>query len=328
MNATTLPFPTSTFSSTILPDLFPQAECCSAFPPVEKVWPQGTILRGNTLGMAEDVRSLHLTVGCMPRAICDPARLLGTASGEQRIRLQANAAERLHRELLGSGKPRAVQICPWSDPFPPLLEVQAETARVVEVLARHEVQAWMATRGHVRPAILEALIPHREQIKWLVGLTTLDRSLQRLLEPLSAPPRLRLKQIARLRALGFAVQVALDPLVPGLTDTRDNLLPVLEALAELGISQVSAGYLFLPGGCHEQIQQALQPHHWDALVLDAYARGPRLRSGGQTAHFLPKIRRERGYAALMALAANAGITVRLNAMSNPDFARPVLQLTR
>ena len=44
-----------------------------------------------------------------------------------------------------------------------------------------------------------------------------------MLEPLTASPRLRLRQIRRLRDLGIPVQVALEPLVPGLTDTRDNL---------------------------------------------------------------------------------------------------------
>ena len=35
--------------------------------------------------------------------------------------------------------------------------------------------------------------------------------------------QIRLQQIGELHRLGVPVQVALDPLVPGLTDTRENL---------------------------------------------------------------------------------------------------------
>jgi hypothetical protein len=40
------------------------------------------------------------------------------------------------------------------------------------------------------------------------------------------------------------------------------------------------------------------------------------------ARYLPKTRRQRGYAALMALAAGYGITVRVSGITNPDFGRP------
>src|SRR5205085_5203841 len=135
-----------------------------------------------------------------------------------------------------------VYLCPSTDPFPPLAEVQAETARVVAVLGEHGVQAWLKTRGWIRPAALEVLAAHRERVKVTVGLTTLDRTMQRVLEPLAAPPRLRLRQIKQLHSLGISVQVALEPLVPGLTDTRANLTAVLDALALAGVHQVTTGY--------------------------------------------------------------------------------------
>jgi hypothetical protein len=216
-----------------------------------------------------------------------------------------------------------VFLSPATDPFPPLAEIQAETARVVEILAKHGVEAWLMTRGYIRPLALDVLAAHPEHVRVTLALTTLDRNTQRILEPLTAPPHLRLRQIGELRRLGVPVQVALDPLVPGLTDTRENLASVLEALAGVGVRHVTAGYLFLRPGIRENLIRALEPYGWEQLVLDAFIGGPFLRGDGMpAAQYLPKARRQRGYAALMALAAGLGISVTVSGISNPDFTVP------
>src|SRR5262249_18380641 len=124
--------------------------------------------------------------------------------------------------------------------------------------------------------------------------------------------------------------VLLEPLIPGLTDTRENLSELLEALAKVGIRQVTAGYLFLRAGIQENLQPALEPSHAAEMVFHAYDEGPMLRSGTiAPARYLPKVSRQRGYALLMALAAEHGITVRLSGTSNPDFSpsRPTFAST-
>jgi len=215
-----------------------------------------------------------------------------------------------------------VFISPSTDPFPPIAEIQAETARVVSVLAKHEVEAWLMTRGFIRPSAMQMLEEQRKWVKVTVGMETLDRALQVRLEPLCASPRLRLRQIAALRASGIAVQVALEPLIPGLTDTRECLMPVLEALARLGVRHVRTSYLYLRTGIEENLVGALEPAE-SALVLEAFTGGPILSSGTiAPARYLPKARRQRGYAALMALAAGFGITVSVCGTTNHDFCAP------
>jgi DNA repair photolyase len=203
-------------------------------------------------------------------------------------------------------------------------QIQSVTARVIEVLAGFGVEAWLMTRGFIRSGPLSVLAAHAAKVKVTIGLTTVDRPMQRFLEPLAAPPRLRLRQIKELRALGIPVQVALEPLLPGLTDTRANLTGVLAAVAQAGIGQVIAGYAFLRPRIEGQLKQSLQSHGLDRLVLDAFEGGPILQSGNiAAARFLPKTRRQRGYAALMALAANFGIGVRISSLTNPDFGSAV-----
>jgi len=191
------------------------------------------------------------------------------------------------------------------------------------MLANHGIDVLLMTRGYIRPSALQVLAKHRERLRVTIPLTTMDRELQRSLEPFCASPRLRVRQIGQLRELGIKVQVSLEPLVPGLSDSRSSFIALLDSLAEIGIRHVQAGYLFLRPGMTEILLQALEHHGGAEAVLDAYSGGPTLQAGvARPACFLPKTRRQRGYAALMALAAERGITVSVSGALNPDFRSP------
>jgi DNA repair photolyase len=293
-------------------------------PRVEWIERRSPILHPSPLGPDGDVLALNVTRGCIHRCGFCAARACPSYPGDDVIQVYGHTPEKLADELDGRRLlPRAVFVSPATDPFPPMSEVQAETVRIVDVLARRGVETWLMTRGFIRPFALQALAARAKSVKVLVGMTTLDRQLQRILEPLAAPPRLRLKQIAQLRGAGVAVQVALDPLIPGLTDTASNLEPLLHALAEVGVQHVTAGYLFLRPGITDNLVPALQPHGWDEIVVDAFAGGPMLAGEGVApARYLSKARRQRGYAMIVSLASRLGMRVSISALSNPDFAPP------
>ena len=217
-------------------------------------------------------------------------------------------------------------VSPTTDPFPPLQEIQQETGRIVEVLAGQGIEAWLMTRGFIRPAVLDVLRRHASHVKVTVAMTTVDRQLQRLLEALTAPPKLRLKTIHNLHEAGIACNAALEPLIPGVTDTRENLMPLLEALANAGIRHVTVGYLVLRQRNEQHLQSILRPQGLDTMVMEEYVRGPIIGNGrGIAGRYLPRARRQHGYAALMSMAAGLGMRVTINALTNPDFM-PVRQV--
>jgi DNA repair photolyase len=309
------------------PGLRLRAGVASARPKLPRVMlceRKGPALHSSPLAAGPEVLSLNVAKGCGHRCAFCSARAYANYPGDEVLYVFSDNVKRLKEELSGGKrKPWAVYVSPATDPFPPLAEIQAETVRVVETLAEHGVDSWLMTRGYIRPTALHVLAAHRERVRVTIGLTTTDRELQRVLEPLAAPPRLRLRQIAELRRLGIAVQVALEPLVPGLTDTRANLAELLDALAALGVRRVTAGYMFLRQGIRTNLIEALQPLGWDEKVLSAFAGGPVLEAPGVApARYLPKSRRQRGYSALMALAAGLGITVSVSGVTNPDFRPP------
>ncbi len=286
-------------------------------PQVLRVARSGPVL---IAGKTQVTFELELTVG---RRAAFPFEPLVEGDEHACVRVYADTLAQLEHELAARGRSvRAVVMGGSADPCPPWPDVQAETGRVVEMLAERGIDTLLLTRGYIRPSVQAILGTHRAHVRVVVGMMTLDRALQRTLEPLAASPRLRLRLLRQLRAQGVPTQAAVQPLVPGLTDRRDDLTGLLEALAEVGIAQVVAGYLVLRPALREALARALAAYEWE-VIADAYAPARLSRYEGlPPAYYVPKPYRQRSYATLMALAARLGIVVRLDAHTNPDFLPP------
>jgi DNA repair photolyase len=304
----------------------PVAVAGRPLPRVELIDRHGAVLRPNPMSdvVEGEVCGLNLMAGCPQQCTFCFVRAYPGYPGDEVVYLYRNTVERLRQELRErQSLPRAVYLCPSTDPFAPVLAVQEMACQVLEVLAEYGVEAWFMTRGYIRPFAMAALARHRELVRVTVGLTTTDNRLRRVLEPLAAPPHLRLKQLAQLRRLGVATQVAVEPLIPGLTDTRENIVPLLDVLAAEGVERVTTSYMYLRQGIREHLAAEQGELGWAEPIIDAYAYGPTLAMGSiAPAKHLPQAQRQRGYALLMALAASRGITVSVSGLTNPDFKPP------
>jgi DNA repair photolyase len=292
-------------------------------PGVQRIPHPEFVLRRGPYSGRPDVCSVDVLRGCVHRCPFCQSRAAGDFGDERAVYLFEGLAERLAIELAArKDRPRIVLVSPSTDPFQSLPELQAETLKIVRVLRRFGVVSWLATRGSIEPAILDELAVLQDSVRVTIGFTTLSSDLQKALEPAASPAAERLHLVTELKALKIPVDVNIEPLLPNLTDTRDSLQAMLESLADREVTHVSTGYLVLRPGVQEQMERELAGHSWLETVLSAYDCGPMLRDGQQLSRFLPKSRRQRGYATLMSLAANLGIEVRLNGLTNPDFHSP------
>ncbi len=78
-----------------------------------------------------------------------------------------------------------------------------------------------------------------------VSIGSLDPHVWRLTEPGTPPPWKRMDAVARLNQAGIACGVFLSPVIPGLSDTDDQLRDVVVAAVQAGAVSISAGYLYL-----------------------------------------------------------------------------------
>jgi DNA repair photolyase len=295
-----------------------------ATPRVVLIERHGAVLLPSPLNGDGDILSLNIVRGCSHRCNFCPVTATTDTRGEETIELYRNTPARLDEELACRRiRPRAVFLCPDTDPILPSPEVQAETMQVVAILTRYGIKTWLMTRGTFNADALPLLSAHKHSVKVMIALTTLDHTLHHLLEPGASMPEKRLEQVADLQRQGLEVRVCLEPLIPTLTDTRRNLEPLLKALAQANVRHVTTSYLFLREGIAENLLRALEDQGFDKSALAEYADGPRLGGNGLApASYLPRSRRQRGYASLMALAAEYGIGVSVSGSTNPDFLPP------
>jgi DNA repair photolyase len=281
--------------------------------------PEFVLRRGPYVDRPE-ISSVELIRGCAHRCAFCPQRAAPEHPGDDAIYLYEGLAQRLAIELAArSEKPRAVIVGPSTDPFQPIPEIIAETLAIIRLLARHGVESWLTTRGVVPPGAIDELAELRDHVRMTVALASADPTIHNSIEPGAASIDDRLHLITQLRFNEIPVEVSFDPLLPNVTDSKDQLQALLELLAERGVSRISTSYLVLRPGVREQIERQCADQSWLELLFSAYDDGPMLRDGNQVSQFLLKSKRQRGYALLMSLAANFGIAVRVNRLDNPDF---------
>lgn len=204
----------------------------------------------------------------------------------------------------------------WHADYP----INSRTLVLVTLFAEHGIPVGITCRSLLSRGTSELLAEHCDLVRLHVPVMSADVTVQKALEPHAALLPERLKMASELRELGIQVQVAIEPIMPNLTDSRQSLEDLLEKIAKYGFNSVTAGYLCLRQGQKDQVHKALEPHGWSELVLSAFNEALVTREPGQRpTTYLAKGRRQRGYATLMSIAAPFDIEVRLSRSANPDF---------
>jgi DNA repair photolyase len=172
---------------------------------------------------------------------------LGFSAGldfETRIVVKKDAA-RLLREALSAPRwrPRPLLMSGVTDPYQPVERHLRITRACLEVLAsfRNPVAAITKSFLITRDSDILADLASDGAAAAVISITTLDRSLHRMLEPRASVPERRLAAIEHLVSRGVPVGVNVAPVIPGLTE--HEVPRILKAAADAGAS--SAAYIML-----------------------------------------------------------------------------------
>jgi DNA repair photolyase len=285
------------------------------------------ILTPSSLPCLKNVATINVTEGCALG--CKYCYIQGYSHypGAGRVILYANTPEVVASELEHKRKkPQRVYFSPSSDAFQYLPQVQEVSLRTMAVLLDAGIEIAFLTKGLITRPFLELFADHVERVFAQIGITTLDRGLWRRFEPRTAPPHMRVAAIEALVRLGVHTTARLDPLIPGITDSEDNLLPLLRVLSQAGIREAAASYLFLRPRFARRIQALISA---DAAaktgqppwLYQEFADG----SGGGT--MLPADERAKRLARLETLGHSVGIRIRACRCKNPEFAAETCGIT-
>jgi DNA repair photolyase len=156
------------------------------------------------------------------------------------IEVKQNAPELLDAALRSRRRPTMIGTGAMCDPYMPLERELKLTRRCLEVIEKHGFGATALTKSDLILRDLELFqrINHRAKAVAQLSLTTLDETLSRLTEPNVCPTSRRIEVLREFQGAGVPTVVWFCPLLPFLTDTRENLLGILEACRETGVKGI------------------------------------------------------------------------------------------
>jgi DNA repair photolyase len=99
-----------------------------------------------------------------------------------------------------------------------------------------------------------------------VSIATMDEALAREIEPTVAPPRQRLRAVSMLAEAGIDVNVALAPVLPGITDAQEQLEAVVRAARDAGARRVWHNTLNLHDVTRDEFFRYLKEHRPELIA--------------------------------------------------------------
>jgi DNA repair photolyase len=194
------------------------------------------------------------------------------------IRVKTNVAQVLRRELARpSWRREPVAVGAATDPYQPAEGRYRLTRACIEAFAEAASPFSIITRGPliVRDVDVLAEAARQARVSVTFSVPTLDEEIWRRTEPGTAPPRQRLRALARLVEAGVDAGVGMAPILPGLSDRPELLAEVVREARAAGATGIWANLLYLRPGTREHFLAALE-RDWPELLPDyerLYRRG-------------------------------------------------------
>jgi DNA repair photolyase len=169
---------------------------------------------------------------------------------EGRIYVKVNAPEAFARDLRRAQRLDAgIHIGSATDPYQQAEHRFRLTRRLLEKLLPYRgLSVGIATKSRLVESDADLLseLARRHDLKVVMTCITLDRELQRELEPKAATTESRLETLARLTEHGVPTGLLLAPVLPGINDGEEQCAKLCARAREAGARSVTMQVLFLP----------------------------------------------------------------------------------
>ena len=195
------------------------------------------------------------------------------ADFETKVVVKVNAAEVLRRELRRPSWAGAhVAMGTNTDPYQRCEGRYRLTRAVLEALRDHRNPCSVLTKS---PLLLRDLDLF-EELAGTAGFTaslsigTMDEEVWRRSEPGTPHPKARMAAVRTLRQAGISCGILMAPILPGISDSPEQLQTVVRAAAEAGATHVSPVTLHLRPGVKEQFMPWLAREYPE--LVEGYRR--------------------------------------------------------
>jgi DNA repair photolyase len=185
---------------------------------------------------------------------------------DQRVFAKVNAPQVLREELRRprwQGEPVAIGTA--SDPYEPAEAQYRLTRQIIQVLAEFRNPASITTKGVLARRDVDVLLDlyHAADVQVIFSVGSVDETVWKRTEPGTPNPMARLEAMQFLVESGVPAGVMMAPLLPGISDSSQDINATVQAAARHHAQFLSANLLFLKPGSREWFMPMLResyPH--------------------------------------------------------------------
>jgi DNA repair photolyase len=184
------------------------------------------------------------------------------------IVVKVNAVEKLRAELAPRRwQGQHIAMGTNTDPYQRAEGKYRLTQGIVEVLGEARNPFSILTKGTLVLRDLDRLVEaaRRTKVELCFSIGTLDEDVWRATEPGTPHPRKRVEAVARINEAGIPCGVLVAPILPGLSDRREQLDDVVRACVDAGAPSISPVLLHLRPGVKEHYLGWLADAHPELL---------------------------------------------------------------
>jgi DNA repair photolyase len=280
----------------------------------------GKIVTPAYFGCLEGIPTLNVTNGCLFQCTYCYARGYSQAPKEGKVYLYINLPDLLKEELSRKKVlPQWVILNTSSDCFQSHPDILRVTYEVIRILLGYAIGISFLTKGVIPQKCLELFKTAPEKILAQVGLVSLSDRYRKGYEPYTPSPEKRLKTIEKLKGIGIAPEIRIDPIIPFVTDTEEEVKNLFKRLKNLAVKRVTLSYLHLRPAIERQLMSELSPLH--RRLMESCFRTQEWKTVGSSTKtkLLPRPIREKGYNKIKKIAEEFGIIASICQCKNPDL---------
>lgn len=197
---------------------------------------------------------------------------------DSKIVVKVNAGKLLRREL---AHPRwcgeSIAMGTNTDPYQRAEGRYRLMREIIPALRDHANPFSILTKGTLILRDLDLIVEAAEvaPVSLAVSVGSVDEQLWRSVEPGAPSPARRLDVVRRFTDAGIGVSVLMAPVLPGLSDSPEQIDETVAAISDAGASSVTPLMLHLRPGAREWYHAWLRQDHPDVLPLyeRLYRRG-------------------------------------------------------
>lgn len=192
---------------------------------------------------------------------------------ETKIVVKVNAPDVLRRELAARRwKGEHIAMGTGTDPYQRVEGRYRLMRGILEALIDVRNPFSILTKGTLilRDVDLLRRAAETAPVSAAFSIGTLDERVWRETEPGTPHPKARIEAVRILTEAGIPTGVLMAPVLPGISDSRQQMRSVVEAALEAGATHVSPIMLHLRPGVREQFMPWLEEHHPD--LVERYRR--------------------------------------------------------